>query len=187
MGGCGWRKLDAGGRRPGHGRGLAVVQGDHERGMRFERSDAGEQTSGRRGVKGLGGLVQKKGICPPEQALRDAEGAQYLLARLDGRGHGGDVALTGALGLEQSLLLEAISGGPLDAPWATSKGRAMLARRFTPGFALRLALKDAHLALEAGQACGLELPLTDALARRWELAMTAHADDDIASVIDAAS
>jgi 3-hydroxyisobutyrate dehydrogenase len=96
------------------------------------------------------------------------------------------LAFTGALGLEQTLFLEALAGGPLEAPWATAKGRAMLAREFTPGFALRLALKDARLALEAGREHGLELPLTDALARRWELAMSAHADDDIAAVIDAA-
>jgi 3-hydroxyisobutyrate dehydrogenase len=95
------------------------------------------------------------------------------------------LAFTGALGLEQSLFLEALAGGPLEAPWATTKGRAMLAREFTPGFALRLALKDARLALEAGRASGVELALTDALARRWELAMPAHADDDVAAVIDA--
>jgi 3-hydroxyisobutyrate dehydrogenase len=96
------------------------------------------------------------------------------------------LAFTGALGLEQELFLDALAGGPLEAPWAASKGRAMLAREFTPGFALGLALKDAHLALDAGREHGLELPLTDALARRWELAVTAHGDDDIASVIDAA-
>jgi 3-hydroxyisobutyrate dehydrogenase len=95
------------------------------------------------------------------------------------------LALTGALGLEQERFLDAIADGPLEAPWATSKGRAMLAREFTPGFALRLALKDARLALDAGHEDGLELPLTDALARRWERAMPAHADDDIAAVIDA--
>ena len=97
------------------------------------------------------------------------------------------LAFTDALGLEQELFLEALAGGPLEAPWATTKGRAMLAREFTPGFALRLALKDAHLALEAGHEYGLELPLTDALARRWELAVAEHGDDDIASVIDAAT
>jgi 3-hydroxyisobutyrate dehydrogenase len=96
------------------------------------------------------------------------------------------LALTEALGLEQELFLEAIAGGPLEAPWATSKGRAMLAREFTPGFALRLALKDAHLALEAGRENGLELPMTDALARRWEPAIPRQGDDDIAAVIDAA-
>jgi hypothetical protein len=75
VGGVGARKLDARGRRPRQGRGLAVVQGDHERGARAERSDAGEQASGRRAVKALGGLVEKKDVCAPEQALRDAEAA----------------------------------------------------------------------------------------------------------------
>jgi 3-hydroxyisobutyrate dehydrogenase len=97
------------------------------------------------------------------------------------------LAFTGALGLGQELFLDALAGGPLEAPWATSKGRAMLAREFTPGFALRLALKDAHLALQAADEFGLELPLTDALARRWEPAIASHGDDDIAAVIDAAT
>jgi 3-hydroxyisobutyrate dehydrogenase len=97
------------------------------------------------------------------------------------------LALTGALGLDQPLFLEAIAGGPLDVPYAATKGRAMLAGEFTPGFALHLALKDARLALDAGRDHGLDLPLTDALARRWELAMPAHADDDLAAVIDEAT
>jgi 3-hydroxyisobutyrate dehydrogenase len=96
------------------------------------------------------------------------------------------LALTGALGIEPERFLEAVAGGPLEAPYATSKGRAMLAGEFTPGFALRLALKDARLALDAGRDHGLELALTDALVRRWEGAMATHADDDLASVIDQA-
>jgi 3-hydroxyisobutyrate dehydrogenase len=97
------------------------------------------------------------------------------------------VALASALGLDPASFLDATAGGPLEAPYATAKGRAMLAREFTPGFALRLALKDARLALEAGRAQMLDLPITDAIARRWEQAMPAHADDDIASVIDEAT
>jgi 3-hydroxyisobutyrate dehydrogenase len=97
------------------------------------------------------------------------------------------LALTGALGLEQGLFLDAIAGGPLDAPYAATKGRAMLAGEFTPGFALHLALKDVRLALDAARKHGLDLPLTDAIARRWDLAMPAHADDDLASVIDEAT
>jgi 3-hydroxyisobutyrate dehydrogenase len=96
------------------------------------------------------------------------------------------LALTGALGLEEPLFLEGIAGGPLEAPYAANKGRAMLAGEFTPGFALHLALKDVRLALDAARDRGLELPLADAIARRWELAMPAHADDDLASVIDEA-
>jgi 3-hydroxyisobutyrate dehydrogenase len=95
------------------------------------------------------------------------------------------LALADALGLEPKLFLEAIAAGPLEAPYAASKARAMLAGEFTPGFALRLAVKDVRLALDAARAQGLELPLTDAVARRWELAIPAHADDDLAAVIEA--
>jgi 3-hydroxyisobutyrate dehydrogenase len=97
------------------------------------------------------------------------------------------LALTGALGLEPGIFLDAIAGGPLEAPYAATKGRAMLAGEFTPGFALHLALKDVRLALDAGRDHDLELPLADAIARRWELAMPAHADDDLASVIEEAT
>jgi 3-hydroxyisobutyrate dehydrogenase len=96
------------------------------------------------------------------------------------------IAFASALGLEPERFLEAIAGGVLEAPYATNKARGMLSGDFKPGFALRLALKDARLALEAGRAQGLELPVTDALARRWERALAAHADDDVASVIDEA-
>jgi 3-hydroxyisobutyrate dehydrogenase len=97
------------------------------------------------------------------------------------------LALTGALGLDPGIFLDAVAGGPLEAPYAATKGRAMLAGEFTPGFALHLALKDVRLALDAGHEQGLDLPLADALARRWELAMPAHADDDLASVIEEAT
>jgi 3-hydroxyisobutyrate dehydrogenase len=97
------------------------------------------------------------------------------------------LALAGALGLEPGIALDAIADGPLEAPYAAAKGRAMLAGEFTPGFALRLALKDVRLALDAGFDHGIDLPLADALARRWERAMPAHADDDLASVIDEAT
>jgi 3-hydroxyisobutyrate dehydrogenase len=56
------------------------------------------------------------------------------------------LALTDALGLEPGLFLEAIAAGPLEAPYAATKARAMLTGEFTPGFALRLAAKDGDLA-----------------------------------------
>jgi 3-hydroxyisobutyrate dehydrogenase len=96
------------------------------------------------------------------------------------------LALASALRIDPARFLDATAGGPLEAPYATAKARAMLAADFTPGFALGLALKDARLALEAGRAQGVDLPVTDALARHWERALGAHADDDIASVIDEA-
>jgi 3-hydroxyisobutyrate dehydrogenase len=93
------------------------------------------------------------------------------------------VALTEALGLDPHLFPEAIADAPLGSPYAVAKARAMISRDFIPGFALRLAFKDAGLALDAAQELGLSLPLTAALATRWQQAIAdGHANDDVSSV-----
>jgi 3-hydroxyisobutyrate dehydrogenase len=94
------------------------------------------------------------------------------------------IALTEAMGLDPHLVARTIADGPLGSPYALLKSTAMIERRFEPGFALRHAFKDALLALAAARDEGIELPLTDALACRWNDAIAAgHADDDVASVI----
>ncbi len=92
------------------------------------------------------------------------------------------VALTQALGLDPQLFPAAIDDAPLGSPYAVAKARAMISGDYTPGFALRLACKDAGLALDAAQQLGLRLPLTAALAPRWQQAIAdGHADDDVSS------
>jgi 3-hydroxyisobutyrate dehydrogenase len=93
------------------------------------------------------------------------------------------VALTEALGLDPHLFPDAIDDAPLGSPYAVAKARAMISGDFSPGFALRLAFKDAGLALDAAEELGLSLPLTAALAPRWRQAIAdGHADDDVSSV-----
>ena len=93
------------------------------------------------------------------------------------------VALTQALGLDPQLFPEAITDAPLGSPYAVAKAQAMISGDYSPGFALRLAFKDAGLALDAAQEVGLSLPLTTALAPRWRQAIAdGHADDDVSSV-----
>lgn len=93
------------------------------------------------------------------------------------------VALTEALGLDPRLFPEAIDDAPLGSPYAVAKARAMISGDYSPGFALRLAFKDAGLALDAAREVGLSLPLTTALAPRWRQAIAdGHADDDVSSV-----
>jgi 3-hydroxyisobutyrate dehydrogenase len=93
------------------------------------------------------------------------------------------IALTEALGLDPQVFVEAIDGEPLGSPYAVAKARAMIAGDYAPGFALRLGLKDIHLALDAARESNLELPITSAVARRFETANAdGHADDDVASV-----
>jgi 3-hydroxyisobutyrate dehydrogenase len=94
------------------------------------------------------------------------------------------IALTGALGLDPRLFVETIDGGPLASAFAMSKGRAMLDADFAPGFPLGHAAKDAALAAEAARDKGLEIPLTDALLRRWQEALApGHGQDDVASAV----
>ena len=67
------------------------------------------------------------------------------------------LALTRDLGLDPRLFLEAVAGGPLDAPYVQLKAAAMLEDRLEPSFALEGALKDAGLVLEAAAAAGTDL------------------------------
>jgi 3-hydroxyisobutyrate dehydrogenase len=93
------------------------------------------------------------------------------------------VALSEALGLDPDGFPDAIDGAPLGSPYAVTKARAMISGDYTPGFALRLAFKDARLALDAAEELGLELPLTAALTPRWQEAIAdGHANDDVSSV-----
>jgi 3-hydroxyisobutyrate dehydrogenase len=98
------------------------------------------------------------------------------------------IALTEALGIDPNLFIETLADGPLGSPYAEAKGRAMIGGNFAPGFALRLAFKDVGLALDAAREHDLELPVTDALAPRWQEAIAGgHADEDVSAVFTAAS
>jgi 3-hydroxyisobutyrate dehydrogenase len=93
------------------------------------------------------------------------------------------IALTQALGLDSHLFLEAIDGEPLGSPYAVAKGRAMITHEYAAGFAMRLGLKDVRLGLDAARERNLELPITAAVAQRFEKAIAdGHADEDVASV-----
>jgi 3-hydroxyisobutyrate dehydrogenase len=108
----------------------------------------------------------------------------WLAAQVEGVAE--TIALTEAMGLDPRLFLDAIAAAPIGSQYAVAKGRAMVAGEFEPGFTLRLAFKDVGLALDAARQQGVELPMTDAIARRWRKAMPEHADDDVDSVITVA-
>jgi 3-hydroxyisobutyrate dehydrogenase len=59
------------------------------------------------------------------------------------------VALARRLGLETETVIDALGGGPLVSPWQAAKLQRIAEGDFSPQFALSLALKDVHLALEA--------------------------------------
>jgi len=64
------------------------------------------------------------------------------------------VALARRLGLDTQNVMDALGGGPLVSPWQASKLNRVAKGDFTAQFALSLALKDVHLALEASGASG---------------------------------
>jgi 3-hydroxyisobutyrate dehydrogenase len=61
------------------------------------------------------------------------------------------VALARRLGLETNTVADALGGGPLMSPWQAAKLQRIATGEFSAQFALSLALKDVHLALEAAE------------------------------------
>jgi len=59
------------------------------------------------------------------------------------------VALARRLGLETETVMDALGGGPLVSTWQAAKLRRIADGEFSAQFALSLALKDVHLALQA--------------------------------------
>ncbi len=87
------------------------------------------------------------------------------------------------LGLDPAQIVDLLESNPLGAPYAVQKARVMLAGDFSPAFALKHALKDAELAVQAARVSGATLTLTSALLPRWrDTAASGHADDDLAAV-----
>lgn len=90
------------------------------------------------------------------------------------------MAITGALGLEPSLFLEAIQGGPLESPFVAVKGRLMASGDYPASFAVDGALKDARfIAASAGDAALLTAVTAERLAA---LVAAGHGGDDVAAL-----
>jgi 3-hydroxyisobutyrate dehydrogenase len=75
------------------------------------------------------------------------------------------VALARRLGLETQTVVDALGGGPLMSPWQSAKLQRIAKGDFSAQFALSLALKDVHLAL---QAADNRLAVLACLADEWQ-------------------
>ena len=76
------------------------------------------------------------------------------------------VALARRLGLETQTVVDALNGGPLVSPWQAAKLQRIVEGDFSAQFALALALKDVHLALEAAD--GERFAALGCLADEWQ-------------------
>jgi 3-hydroxyisobutyrate dehydrogenase len=103
----------------------------------------------------------------------------WLVAIVEGGGEA--IALAEGLGVDPALFLEAINGGPLEAPYLRLKAQAMIDRDFQPSFSLRMATKDAMLAERAAERHGLDLPVLKAISRRMQQAIPEHGDEDLSA------
>jgi 3-hydroxyisobutyrate dehydrogenase len=91
------------------------------------------------------------------------------------------IALAEGMGVDPSLMFEALAGGALDLPYLQLKGAAIAERDFHPSFSLRLAAKDAGLVQESAARRDLELPVLAAIRRRLDEGVPEHGDDDMSA------
>jgi 3-hydroxyisobutyrate dehydrogenase len=103
----------------------------------------------------------------------------WIVALVEGAAE--TLALAEGLGLDPKLVLETVSGGPLDLPYLQMKGTMMLEDNFEPSFKLSLAAKDAALARAAAAESGIDLPLVDTIAERLAAGSDEHGDKDMAA------
>ncbi len=101
----------------------------------------------------------------------------WILAVVEGTAE--TLALAEGMGLDPQLVLDAVSGGPLDLPYLQMKGRAIIDRDFEPSFRLALAAKDASLVEESAERHSLELPLVQTIRERLEEGASEHPDEDM--------
>ena len=94
------------------------------------------------------------------------------------------IALAHRLGLDTQTVLDALRGGPILSPWASSKFERIANDDYSPQFALALALKDVHLALEAVNARHFEA--LAGLAHEWEHVANDGLGDQDLTVVAAA-
>ncbi|HTE70826.1 MAG TPA: NAD(P)-dependent oxidoreductase [Actinomycetes bacterium] len=91
------------------------------------------------------------------------------------------VALAGRLGLETETVIEAVGGGPLVSPWQAAKLQRIAAGEFSAQFALSLALKDVHLALQAADSD--RFAALAGLAEEWQQTVDAGLGDQDLTVV----
>ncbi|WP_119731105.1 NAD(P)-dependent oxidoreductase [Thermomonospora amylolytica] len=92
------------------------------------------------------------------------------------------LALAEALGVDPRLVIDVVTGGPLDSGYFQTKAAAMLNGAYEPAFALANAAKDTRLILEAAEVAGFHADLAAGGLRRFERALEAgHGDKDMAA------
>lgn len=98
--------------------------------------------------------------------------------------HGVAESLTIAkeLGVDPSLVVDVVTGGPMDNPYFQQKAQAILTDDYTTSFSVANAVKDAQLVVTAAEKEGLQVDITQAGLQRFQRALNqGHGDKDMAA------
>jgi len=88
-----------------------------------------------------------------------------------------------ALGLDPHLVVDVLAEAPIGSPYAVTKARSMLEGDFSTNFALKYAIKDALLAIDAAKKADSDLVLTASLIPSWQRALANGAGElDLSAV-----
>jgi 3-hydroxyisobutyrate dehydrogenase len=91
------------------------------------------------------------------------------------------MALAARLDLDQKKVAQALDGNPLVSPWQAAKTERIIHGEFSAQFALTLALKDVHLALQAAE--GGPFSALACLADEWQHVVDGGLGDEDVTVV----
>lgn len=92
------------------------------------------------------------------------------------------LALAKGLGVDPALVVDVVTGGPMDCGYFQLKSAAMLGGDFTPSFSVRNAVKDGRLIADAASDLGILVDVAEAGLQRFERVQAAgHGDKDMAA------
>ncbi|MDQ8046493.1 MAG: NAD(P)-dependent oxidoreductase [Patulibacter sp.] len=87
-------------------------------------------------------------------------------------------ALARSVGIDPKDFLAIMDGGPLDVPYLGMKGQKILDEDWEPQFGLTGAAKDARLIAQLGRDHGADVPMFEAIAKRFTEGAGEHGDKD---------
>ncbi|WP_042472584.1 NAD(P)-dependent oxidoreductase [Bacillus ndiopicus] len=92
------------------------------------------------------------------------------------------LSLAKELGIDPALVIDVVTGGPMDSPFFQQKAQAILTNDYTTSFSIANAVKDAKLVVTAAEQQGLQVDITNAGLQRFQRALNVgHADKDMAA------
>ncbi|GAA5065737.1 3-hydroxyisobutyrate dehydrogenase [Thermocatellispora tengchongensis] len=92
------------------------------------------------------------------------------------------LSLARALGVDPRLVVDVVTGGPLDSPFFQSKAAAVLGGDYEPSFSVANAVKDARLVAQAAEQAGVKADVATAgLERFRRAAREGHGEKDMAA------